>query len=514
MRSIRIFLELPTDINILMKTFHSFKKDMSLPILTEGNIDATDLYKRDNLNTVIKRSLSGELIYSPKNKPSFNLQTVNDSSEWIQALKQFDGVDKGSSESQELQQAFKNTYGKGFSLGNVDKIQNGLSTRTGKDPSGEDWESLIAVGCKVYNKLPIDGPEWDRAQKYWQDFEKPSLKLGQEFSQKLGVGDLKQLGASTLPITPEWSKWGASNRTPKTDLIDGGKKISLKKSGGSQLMSAGKYESIATVNAAMATYSLSSHGKFQITKLVNLLEEKMVTLPQKDTIRSIDALAKKGTLSDKEMKMVKELDVARIGQDEINAEMKKVFDNEVFKSHFCFEAATGQTKFGKNSEGASNVVVTFKDSGTISDILQLDSPEGAGKTLARGNKFYVSFKTGSGSAPYLSLRSGKLNKKVLTDSTFSDIVKNTLSESSLLMEEVSQLDEFAALRKLYSLSKTSSGKLLSKVKQALETVIAKVKNAFKYILTLGKNIMSALLRFFGIRINNVTVKGGGKYPLL
>ena len=37
--------------------------------------------------------------------------------------------------------------------------------------------------------------------------------------------------------------------------------------------------------------------------------------------------------------------------------------------------------------------------------------------------------------------------------------------------------------------------------------------AFSYIKGLGKKMMEGLLAFFGLQINNVTVAGGGKFPL-
>ncbi len=83
------------------------------------------------------------------------------------------------------------------------------------------------------------------------------MKLGNAFVKELNIkGELKQLGASTLPINPEWK---GTNKTPKTDLIYGKQKISLKKSGGSQLMSGGQAESISTFEAAKGMYSIDKN---------------------------------------------------------------------------------------------------------------------------------------------------------------------------------------------------------------------------------------------------------------
>ena len=501
-----------------MKSFNQLLKDLDTTVLSEGNISSLDIYKRNNVATIIKRSIDGELVYSPKGQASYKLPPIKDDSEWIQTIKKYDGQEIDKNASVDLQKSFKTTYGKAFTLGNVDKIQNGLSPLTGKNPSGEDWEALIAVGVKVHNKLPIDGPEWDRAQKYWEGNEKPALQLGKEFSDKLGVSDLKQLGASVLPITGEWSKWGATNRTPKTDLIDGKKHISLKKAGGSQLMSAGKEEAIATVNAAMSTYGDSSTGNRRIKEITSLLEKKMVKLSEKSTIQSLEKLKKKGNLSDSERALLNELDKARLSAKEINSELDKLFSDKVFKSHFCFEAATGRVKFGSSSQGVANSIVTFTDTGKITDILQLDSADGAGSVLSRGNNFYVSFKTSSGSASYLALRSKKLSKKELgnlvAEETFHGIIHEELSKGGLLLEDVQQLDEFALLSKLAGKAKDVTSNIAMTAKRVFDAIIDRIRNAFNYIVALGKRAISALLRFFGIRIDNVRVKGGGKYPLL
>lgn len=500
-----------------MKSFNQISKEFDSVVLTEGNISFVDIYKRNNVATIIKKSKDGELVYSPKGQSSYKLPAVNDSSEWIQTIKKYEGETLDKDAGKDLQQAFKTTYGKSFSLGNVDKIMNGLSTLTGANPSGEDWEALIAVGVKVHNKLPIDGPEWERAQKYWEGHEKQAIQLGADFVKKLGVNDLKQLGASVLPTTGEWTKWGATNRTPKTDLIDGRKHISLKKAGGSQLMSAGKEEAIATVNAAMSTYSGSSIGNKRIKEVTKLLEEKMVKLSEKKTVDAIQSLNKKKKLTDSETALIKELDSANLGANEINTQLNKLFSDNVFKSHFCFEAATGRVKFGKSSQGVANSIVTFTDTGKITDILQLDSAEGAGRVLSRGNSFYVSFKSSSGSAPYLALRSKKLSKKAIQDSlaeeTFHGIIHEELSKGGLLLEDVQQLDEFALLSKLAGKVKDVTSKIAMTAKKVFNAIIERIRNAFNYIVSLGKRAISALLRFFGLRIDNVRVKGGGKYPL-
>ena len=116
--------------------------------------------------------------------------------------------------------------------------------------------------------------------------------------------------------------------------------------------------------------------------------------------------------------------------------------------------ATGENKFGKDSLGVANQVVTFKETGTITDILELNSPSQAGKVLAKGNNFYVSFKSSSGSPPYLSLRSRKLRKSTSSyQPTFAEIIQEECAKERIGMQvlhesKVEQLDEFQMFNKL------------------------------------------------------------------
>ena len=72
----------------------------------------------------------------------------------------------------------------------IDKIANGFSTVSAKNPSGEDWESIIAVAVnKIQKRKWNRGPEWDRAEKFWGDWQDQGMKLGQEFIKKLKVSN-------------------------------------------------------------------------------------------------------------------------------------------------------------------------------------------------------------------------------------------------------------------------------------------------------------------------------------
>ena len=480
--------------------------------LHEGGMKSSgeDLFKRNNKKNFIDKGGKNELV-DVKGNP---LKVLDKKA--FTKLKQLLKVNDPSDLDPSWKQLHKDAFGVVHSQ--IDKIANGFSTVSAKNPSGEDWESIIAVAVnKIQKRKWNRGPEWDRAEKFWGDWQDQGMKLGQEFIKKLKVSSLEQLGASTLPINKEWK---GRNKTPKTDLIGGKKRISLKKYGGSQLLSAGKEEAISTVEAAMKMYSANPSGKKKINKLLNTLEKKMITLSEKGTVSSIDKLENKKKLSAKDKERIGELAEGRKFAQEIGIEMEKLFNSEpLMKDYFCWEAASGQTKFKPSPTGISNVIVTFRDTGSIEDVLPLKTPEIEGRILSKGNNFYVSFKTGAASsAPYLALRSKKVKVSESYQPTLVDIIKEECEKERVGMQILSesveeQLDEFQIFDKLIKKSKNVIPAIKSKAKKILSVIIKRISAAFDALKQLGEKMLDGILNFFGLTISKVKLKGGGKYPI-
>ena len=105
-------------------------------------------------------------------------------------------------------------------------------------------DALVLAKVETFN--PGNSTKDRMALKMVEDAENiiQSLNLsGGDSAQGTGRG-------LNVSLTPFWSSKGATNKTPKTDVILGDKKISVKV-GNSQLMSGGKEESMATFYAAM-----------------------------------------------------------------------------------------------------------------------------------------------------------------------------------------------------------------------------------------------------------------------
>ena len=123
-------------------------------------------------------------------------------------------------------------------------------------PSGAEYESIITVG---YNqgKPPFslskakDKAAFSGVSKFFPKYNKEAEALGNSF-RKVTTGVMKQHGASKDTTSSLWKKYSEKSKdTPKTDMFTPKHNISLKKKGGSQLMSAAAGEAVATVMGAL-----------------------------------------------------------------------------------------------------------------------------------------------------------------------------------------------------------------------------------------------------------------------
>ena len=450
-------------------------------LLTEGSMTPGDFFKRDNQKEFIEKAVAGQIV----GKDGKKFPAISSRDKKLSAFEKLDGEpDKKSPERAVLDDLIKTYFG---SYSKIDKILNGFGTPSSGNPRGEDWESLIAVAVNKINGLKwSEGEEWKRAEKFWADYETPSMKLGNAFVKELKIkGLLKQLGSATLDTNKDWK---GINKTPKTDLLYGKQKISLKKSGGSQLMSAGKDESISTFEAAMSMYSIDKSGKTKVNNVMKEIENRMGKLSTATTISRLEDLRDSGKkLSKADEAAIEEMEGLQLEADFLNKKLDSLFQDQTFKQYFCWEAATGETKFKPSPKGISNKLVVFKETGSISNTLALDSPDNAGKTIASKNSFYVSFKTGgSKSKPYLSLRTKGFKPNLTEQISFRDIVLDELSKSeygqTLLVESnLQQLDEFQIFNKLVTKIKGVAGTIKNKVKNIYNAIMKRVTQAFNYI---------------------------------
>ena len=510
--------------------------------LTE--LAGADLFKRDNKERFIKLVDDGELKDDNSNVLDVDKNLWPELKKQLQDAESWDDIPKtGKSWTN-----FKNTFG--VALGKVGKGVNDLSggKQGGKGPSGEDWEAMIVLGQKEEDGDDFDGTdEWKRIKPkgYWDDEfnRKSSIKLAKAFNTK-GLNKLEQTGSGkklkSAPITKEWKEWGATNATPKTDLKSGTKYVSLKKVGGSQVMSAKKEEGIATFKAAQMTMAEKSPKEAQ--DIVDFMKENTLDLSgsgYKGSIEDLEKELENAKGNPQKMKKLKpfqdELKSVRKNGKVLTKQMVSIFQkNPTYKRHFVFEAATGSVKFGDDSPSRANVMVEFDpDKGKITHNYSLKSVDDADvQKLSNLYKFYASFKSSGGSSPYMAVRGNVVDtpakvlahtKKILnmgesleegTHLTFKAIMNEALTMNEygrkvLHENTIEQLDEFALLDKI----KKGVGSVIKKVRdkfsQMWNWIKEKVSKAFDFIKTLGKNMLNGLFKFFGIEPTNVGLRGRG-----
>jgi hypothetical protein len=175
-----------------------------------------------------------------------------------------------------------------------------------------------------------------------------------------GVG--VHMGDGVSKLTDDWKRWGASNGTPKTDFYIGKYRISLKKQGGSQLMSATKGEATATCYAAIEASGMSS------SPIVGEMEKYLDKFIKGKNPLNITQQKKTGTA----------------GQDVIDADkmhkdfqksIRKLFNSDPnFKNAMVFEAMTGDRKFGTSSNGRAGWVLVFDPTGVDMSWDSVDDP--------------------------------------------------------------------------------------------------------------------------------------------
>ena len=181
--------------------------------------------------------------------------------------------------------------------------------------------------------------------------------------------------------------WKGSNKTPKTDIIIDGKKISLKK-GSSQIMSGGIDETMSTFEVAaknsiqgdltdiakqvqsgisklMPSYKSTEKGGIDIQKYGGTIYKN--TKLKKGVIST--TVKKKGDKTYGKLDKDKVLREANDLNNKLTKQFAKLFENLDFKKEFVFEAMTGKVKFNNNDGTADHfLVVDFDGSAKLNQV--------------------------------------------------------------------------------------------------------------------------------------------------
>jgi len=171
-------------------------------------------------------------------------------------------------------------------------------------------------------------------------------------------GDGGYMPDSTYPASAEWAEYfkpgkpKGSTLTPKTDIVVGKRKISVK-TGAAVLMSGG-------TNEATATFYTAMNNAGNITDSVTNLKKHIDNLLPSTNMNKYDIKGNKTDLV-KAGKFAT-IDILKRADDahhKFKKDLREVFINTpTFAREFTFEAMTGKVKFGDNEGTANYFLVT------------------------------------------------------------------------------------------------------------------------------------------------------------
>lgn len=257
-------------------------------------------------------------------------------------------------------------------------------------PSAEDYESVIAFAYNKKNYSDELSTDPENVKYVTGRIATPNSKAEQLMyfyanNQKSIDGIIDSLPddlgkMQKLPTkescTKTWIDLGGyetttPNKTPKTDILSGKYRISVKKAGGSQLMSGLYHEARATFMAA----AMKLNGEKQ-AEFINYIEQIFAD-PWPSRI-------------DSRTEMDKRLDASQRNKD-LTVLVQKVCEDKEFKRLVMREAMTGEVKFGENSPNTADRILVWDDITpensrlyTIDDYLN---------KIFDKSKIYVAFKT-------------------------------------------------------------------------------------------------------------------------
>ena len=255
----------------------------------------------------------------------------------------------------------------------------------------EDYEAAIVVGFHKITGQKFDVEKSGVGAKTMSVLENnpAALNAGEKIAIavkkhfKLGNVKAEQYGRAKSSLTGEWKKYGATDTTPKTDILIGNKRLSLK-IGMAQLMSGGKSESLATFYAATNSVSneIKKDPNYKLTE--NIVNDFVTASVAPSQLRP---LIKSG-----ENELVNKGEKAH--KAAMSAMVKLFQNNRDFKIAFAREAMSGFVKYGNNSNSAAEFMLVSTHDGRSVSIHSVYDDKYCEK-IADAMKVQVRFKTSS-----------------------------------------------------------------------------------------------------------------------
>ena len=449
----------------------------------------------------------------------------------------------------------KTVYGKGSGAANPTTSSKNVKGGDVKSPTGAEWEDCI---CYYYNN-PAPRSSTDSgankkdeaypiASKFFgTQYEQQGRKLGKAFKGLLKDNtSMKPLGGGgkkvTRSLTSIYTKSGASNTIPKTDMYTGSYQISLKKKGGSQLASAAKGETKGMFNAALEHFSGNTEKINDILEAIDENFTKLSTDMTKTQLANVGSgkedkegniAPEKKDLSPEDKKAFKQFLSTEKFHKDLNKQIEKDlnFDNnKEFIEFLCYEAMSGHKKFNENQPKASICIEFDPDKGIITKSIET-TPGGKPKfsigapkiskdisTLAGKVKLYAAWKSSSGD-PYSSFRFGvpamkesrflnqqlpTLKQIVISEIKKDKIMNALLTEGTCNLHEIN-FDPIGAIKKAYDKVKGLAGTALAWIQGLVSKIMAAVRKTLDGIKQMGKDVFKGIFKFLGITLDKADV---------
>lgn len=309
------------------------------------------------------------------------------------------------------------------------------------NPGGAEWEGIIvaAYNMKTQNTDLNNAIKLGEISKWDNKKLSPWLPVGKKIVDnafKRSSAKMTHYGSGSGTIKDEWNKIfidmtgrgaPASTKTPKTDMYIGKQHISLKKKGGSQLMSGGKAEALATVTFAYNNMPTKLKTR-SVNKVLNELKSDIekeftkVKLPAGKGIGAIRKDIQGGTRSQFLKKMKTILTKSDKAHDKMTSAIRQLTEIPEFKNNMVKEAMTGKNKFSDNLSVATHLLV-FNENGNAKYTKIDDSYI---KQVGMKTKFNINFKKSSGSA-FTSLR-GAVSEDTIIENILTESFMDTETE--------------------------------------------------------------------------------------
>ena len=447
----------------------------------------------------------------------------------------------------------KTVYGKGSGAANPTTSSKNVKGGDVKSPSGAEWEDCI---CYYYNNPSPRSSTNTGANKkdeaypiaskfFGTQYEEQGRKLGKAFKGLLKDNTpMKPLGSGgkkvTRSLTPIYTKSGASNTIPKTDMYTGSYQISLKKKGGSQLASAAKGETKGMFNAALEHFSGETKKINDILKAIDENFTKLTTDMTKTQLANVgsgkvdkqgNVAPEKKDLSPQDKKAFTQfLETEKFHKD-LNKQIEEDLNfenNKQFIEFLCYEAMSGHKKFNENQPKASICIEFDPDKGIITKSIET-TPGGKPKfttgipkissdisTLASKVKLYAAWKSSSGD-PYSSFRFGvpaegrfttnqlPTLREIIISEIKKDKIMNAVLNEDREIYDLHEFDPIAAIKKTYDKVKGIAGSAFEWIKGLVSKIMKAVRKTLDGIKQMGKDVYKGIFRFLGIELAKADV---------